>query len=179
MNKLIALSLSIGGVGGIMTWIYTSTPLALSIPISFIAWACFVAAGGNNKALSSTITAFLWGAVVARHWYLAGQPWGAVVAWLTALVLIPNLGGLPAGLGIPVSIALSVFVLVYGTKIKAFSLAPGAVYGYAAFFTAFLAGTDALQSASLGNPLILTALSGIAGAVLGMVALNVSASLGK
>ena len=35
MNKLVALSLAIGGVGGIMTWIYTSTPLALSIPISF------------------------------------------------------------------------------------------------------------------------------------------------
>ena len=164
MNKLIALSLSIGGVGGVMTWIYTSTPLALSIPISFIAWACFVAAGGNNKALSSTITAWLW---------------GAVVAWVTALALIPNLGGLPAGLGVPVSIAVSVFVLVYGTKVKAFSLAPGAVYGYAAFFTAFLAGTDSLQSASLDNPLILVALSGIAGSVLGMVANNLSASLGK
>ena len=164
MNKLIALSLSIGGVGGVMTWIYTSTPLALSIPISFIAWACFVAAGGNNKALSSTITAWLW---------------GAVVAWVTALALIPNLGGLPAGLGVPVSIAISVFVLVYGTKVKAFSLAPGAVYGYAAFFTAFLAGTDGLQSASLDNPLILVALSGIAGSVLGMVANNLSASLGK
>tara|TARA_B100001123_G_C15207821_1_gene985980 strand:+ start:829 stop:1323 length:495 start_codon:yes stop_codon:yes gene_type:complete len=164
MNKLIALSLAIGGVGGVMTWIYTSTPLALSIPISFIAWACFVAAGGNNKALSSTVTAWLW---------------GAVVAWLSALVLLPNLGGLPAGLGVPATIAVSVFVLIYGTKVKAFSLAPGAVYGYAAFYTAFLAGTDALQSASLGNPLILTALSGIAGAVLGMVSLNVSASLGK
>ena len=119
MNKLVALSLAIGGVGGIMTWIYTSTPLTLSIPISFIAWACFVAAGGNNKALSSTITAWLW---------------GAVVAWLTALILIPNLGGLPAGLGVPATIFLSVFVLVYGTKVKAFSLAPGAVYGYAAFY---------------------------------------------
>ena len=164
MNKLIALSLAIGGVGGIMTWIYTSTPLALSIPISFIAWACFVASGGNNKALSSTISAWLW---------------GAVVAWLTALVLIPNLGGLPAGLGVPASIAISVFVLIYGTKVKAFALAPGAVYGYAAFFTLFLTGTNALQSASLENPLIITALSGVAGAVLGMVALNVSASLGK
>ena len=111
MNKLVALSLAIGGVGGIMTWIYTSTPLALSIPISFIAWACFVAAGGNNKALSSTITAWLW---------------GAVVAWLTALVLIPNLGGLPAGLGIPASIAISVFVLIYGTKVKALLLPPAA-----------------------------------------------------
>ena len=164
MNKLVALSLSIGGVGGIMTWIYTSTPLALSIPISFIAWACFVAAGGNNKALSSTITAWLW---------------GAVVAWVTALAIIPNLGGLPAGLGVPVSIAVSVFVLVYGTKVKAFSLAPGAVYGYAAFFTAFLAGTYALNSASLDNPLILVALSCIARSVRGMVANNVSASLGK
>ena len=164
MNKLVALSLAIGGVGGIMTWIYTQTPLALSNPISFIACACFVAAGGNNKALSSTISAWLW---------------GAVVAWLSALVLLPNLGGLPAGLGVPATIFLSVFVLVYGTKVKAFSLAPGAVYGYAAFYTAFLAGTDALQSASLGNPLILTALSGIAGAVLGLVSLNVSASLGK
>ena len=164
MNKLVALSLSIGGVGGIMSWIYLQTPLQLSIPISFIAWACFVAAGGNNKALSSTITAFLW---------------GAVVAWITALALIPNLGGLPAGLGVPVAIAISVFVLIYGTKVKAFALAPGAVYGYAAFFTLFLTGTDALQSASLGNPLILTALSGIVGAVLGLIALNVSASIGK
>ena len=98
MNKLVALSLAIGGVGGVMTWIYTSTPFALSIPISFIAWACFVAAGGNNKALSSTITAWLW---------------GAVVAWLTALVLIPNLGGLPAGLGVPAAIAISVFIYVF------------------------------------------------------------------
>ncbi len=164
MNKLIALSLSIGGVGGIMTWIYTSTPLALSIPISFIAWAAFVGAGGNNKALSSTITAWLW---------------GAVVAWASAAFLLGATSGLPAGLGVPATIFLSVFVLIYGTKVKAFSAAPAAVYGYAAFYTAFLAGTDALQSASLGNPLILTALSGIAGAVLGMVALNVSASLGK
>ena len=164
MNKLVALSLSIGGVGGVMTWIYTATPLALSIPISFIAWACFVAAGGNNKALSSTVTAWLW---------------GAVVAWLSAAFLLGPLSGLPAGLGVPATIAISVFVLIYGTKVKAFSLAPGAVYGYAAFYTAFLAGTDSLQSASLGNPLILVALSGIAGAVLGMVALNVSASLGK
>ena len=39
MNKLVALSLSIGGVGGIMAWIYLQTPLSLSIPISFIAWA--------------------------------------------------------------------------------------------------------------------------------------------
>ena len=164
MNKLVALSLAIGGVGGIMTWIYTSTPLALSIPISFIAWACFVAAGDNNKALSSTITAWLW---------------GAVVAWLTALVLIPNLGGLPAGLGLPVAIAVSVFVLIYGTKVKAFSLAPGAVYGYAAMFAVGAGTSTDLSSASLANPLILVVLSGIAGAVLGLVALNVSASLGK
>ena len=164
MNKLVALSLSIGGVGGIMSWIYLSTPLALSIPISFIAWAAFVAAGGNNKALSSTITAFLW---------------GAVVAWVTASVVMPNLGGLPANLGAPVSIAVSVFVLIYGTKVKAFSAAPAGVYGYASFFAVYLTGTDALNAASLGNPLLLVALSGIAGSVLGMVANNISASLGK
>ena len=164
MIKLIALSLSIGGVGGVMSWIYLSTPLALSIPVSFIAWAAFVAAGGSNKALSSTITAWLW---------------GAVVAWVTAFVIMPNLGGLPAGLGAPVSIAVSVFVLIYGTKIKAFAAAPAGVYGYASFFAVYLTGTDALTAGSLGNPLILVALSGIAGGVLGLVANNVSASIGK
>lgn len=168
MNKLIALSLSIGGVGGIMSWIYFQTPLALSVPVSFIAWAAFVAAGATNKALSSTITAWLW---------------GAVVAWITAFAVMPNLGALPAGLGNPVSIAVSVFVLIYGTKIKAFAAAPAAVYGYASFFAVYLhqvaTGTEALTAGSLGNPLILVALSGIAGGVLGLVANNVSASIGK
>ena len=167
MNKLVATSLSIGGVGGVMSLIYLSSYISapLAIPVSFIAWGAFAAAGGNNKALTSTITALIY---------------GAVVGWLTAQILMGAVAGfLPQPLANAVSVGLSVFVLIYGTKVKAFSLAPGAVYGYAAFYTAFLAGTDALQSASLGNPLILTALSGIAGAVLGMVSLNVSASLGK
>ena len=167
MNKLVATSLSIGGVGGVMSLIYLSSYISapLAIPVSFIAWGAFAAAGGNNKALTSTITALIY---------------GAVVGWLTAQILMGAVAGfLPQPLANAVSVGLSVFVLIYGTKVKAFSLAPGAVYGSAAFYTAFLAGTDALQSASLGNPLILTALSGIAGAVLGMVSLNVSASLGK
>tara|TARA_Y100000590_G_C15442206_1_gene909297 strand:+ start:264 stop:773 length:510 start_codon:yes stop_codon:yes gene_type:complete len=169
MNKLVATSLSIGGVGGVMSLIYLSSYISapLAIPVSFIAWGAFAAAGGNNKALTSTITALIY---------------GAVVGWLTAQILMGAVAGfLPQPLANAVSVGLSVFVLIYGTKVKAFSAVPAAVYGYALFFALLLSGTaDNLTGASLtGNPLVFTAAFGAAGAVFGMIANNVSASLGK
>ena len=56
MNKLTATSVSIGIVGAIMSWIYLGVlGAAVAIPVSFIAWGAFAAAGGNNKAVAGII----------------------------------------------------------------------------------------------------------------------------
>ena len=170
MNKLTATSVSIGIVGAIMSWIYLGVlGAAVAIPVSFIAWGAFAAAGGNNKAVAGTVTPLIY---------------GAVVAWVTAFIIMPQLGNLIANGAVAnaLSVGISVVALIYGTgKVKAFSSTPVAVYGYALFFALVLSGTAGdLTGASLtGNPLVFVAGFGIAGAVFGLIANNLAASLGK
>ena len=170
MNKLTATSLSIGLVGGLMSWIYLGILSAsMAIPVSFIAWGAFAAAGGNNKAVAGTVTPFIY---------------GAIVAWITALIIMPQLGNVIANGAIAnaLSVGISVVALVYGTgKIKAVSATPVAVYGYAAFFALVLSNTaTGLTDASLtANPLLFVAGFGIAGTVFGLIANNLAASIGK
>jgi len=170
MNKLTATSVSIGLVGAVMSWIYLGIlGAAVAIPVSFIAWGAFAAAGGNNKAVAGTATPLIY---------------GAVVAWVTAYVIMGQIGNLIANAAIAnaLSVGVSVVALIYGTgKVKAFAATPVAVYGYALFFALVLSGTaDSLTAASLtGNPLLFVAGFGIAGAVFGLIANNLAASLGK
>ena len=170
MNKLTATSLSIGLVGGLMSWIYLGVLSAsLAIPVSFIAWGAFAAAGGNNKAVAGTVTPLIY---------------GAIVAWITALIIMPQVGNVVGNAAIAnaLSVGISVVALVYGTgKIKAVAATPVAVYGYAAFFALVLSGTaTGLTDASLtGNPLLFVAGFGIAGTIFGLIANNLAASVGK
>ena len=170
MNKLTATSLSIGLVGGLMSWIYLGILSAsMAIPVSFIAWGAFAAAGGNNKAVAGTVTPLIY---------------GAIVAWVTALIIMPQLGNVITNVPIAnaLSVGVSVVALIYGTgKIKAVAATPVAVYGYAAFFALALSGTaSGLTDASLfSNPLLFVAGFGVAGTVFGLIANNLAASLGK
>ena len=174
MNKLTATSVSIGLVGGLMSWIYLGIlGAAVAIPVSFIAWGAFAAAGGKNKDIVGTATPLIY---------------GAIVAWITAFIIMPQLGQLIAGnadgnaISNALSVGISVVALIYGTgKIKAVAATPVAVYGYAAFFALVLSGTaSGLTDASLtGNPLLFVAGFGIAGTVFGLIANNLAASIGK
>ena len=170
MNKLTATSLSIGIVGGLMSWIYLGILSAsMAIPVSFIAWGAFAAAGGKNKDIVGTATPLIY---------------GAIVAWITAMIIMPQVGNVigNAAIANALSVGISVVALVYGTgKIKAVAATPVAVYGYAAFFALVLSGTaTGLTDASLtGNPLLFVAGFGIAGTVFGLIANNLAASIGK
>ena len=170
MNKLTATSLSIGLVGGLMSWIYLGILSAsMAIPVSFIAWGAFAAAGGKNKDIAGTATPLIY---------------GAIVAWITAMIIMPQVGNVigNAAIANALSVGISVAALIYGTgKIKAVAATPVAVYGYAAFFALVLSGTaSGLTEASLtGNPLLFVAGFGIAGTVFGLIANNLAASIGK
>ena len=66
MSSLVALSISIGVLGGIAAALCLG-PLAVIVLIwaVFIAWACFFAIGGDEKALQNTIVCSVLGAIIA------------------------------------------------------------------------------------------------------------------
>jgi len=167
MSQLVALSLSIGILGGIATGIFLSVP-GLLIWAAFIAWACYFHNGGNNEALKTTII---------------GNIFGAVVAWVAAFVLISMTPG--GTLWAAIVVGVTVLVLCLAAHVKALASIPSSVYGYASVF-AYLLGNptanltkEALTSASLQNALIAVAVSMVIGAIFGMVSGKVGAALTK
>jgi len=158
MSQLVALSVSIGLLGGIATILYLK--LGLLIWAGFIAWACFFHSGGDTNALKTTIV---------------GNAFGAVCAWVAAVIILSvPLGeklSLPVWAGIVVGI--TVLVLCLAAHIKAFASIPASVYGYASVFAFLLQTADAmtkekLRSASLANALIIVFVSMAIGALFGL-----------
>lgn len=158
MSQLVALSVSIGLLGGIATILYLK--LGLLIWAGFIAWACFFHSGGGTSGLRTTIV---------------GNAFGAVCAWVAALIILSvPLGeklSLPVWAGIVVGI--TVLVLCLAANLKAFASIPASVYGYAAVFAFLLQTADAmtkekLMSVTLANALILVFISMAIGALFGL-----------
>jgi hypothetical protein len=167
MSQLVALSVSIGLLGGIATILYLKT--GLLIWAGFIAWACFFHSGGDTNALKNTIV---------------GNAFGAVCAWVAALIILSfpmaDSLGLPVWAGIVVGI--TVLALCLAAHIKAFSSIPASVYGYAAVFAYLLQTADAmtkdkLMSAGLGNALILVFVSMLIGALFGLASGKIGGAL--
>jgi uncharacterized protein DUF1097 len=155
MSELLALSVSVGVLGGIWGWIALG-PLAAYALVwaGFIAAGCFFAAGGDTKALTKTIV---------------GMIYGAVIAWIALLIIakvpLPSLGTVwPA-----IVVAVTVFCLVIVSSADLLSAVPANVYGYAALvgYTLSAGKLDALTAPNNSNPLFLIVVSSILGAVLG------------
>jgi hypothetical protein len=169
MSQLVALSVSIGVLGGIATILYLK--VGLLIWAGFIAWACFFHAGGDANAFKTTVVCNLF---------------GAVCAWVAALLILsPMTAALSTPVWAGIIVGLTVFVLCLGAHIKAFSSIPASVYGYASVF-AFLLGNmsenmtkEKLMSGSMANALILVFVSMLVGAIFGFVSGKVGAALTK
>jgi hypothetical protein len=167
MNKHMALSLSVGVVGGVAVFLSGNVLSDVYLLwVGFIAWALFFANGGDNDALKSTITSGIYGAVLAGVFFALS---GAI-----------DIGGALNG---PIWIAITVFVLMFGTQIDMFDNAPTAVCGYAAcagyVIHAPSAQAGMVTAASLSNPVVVIALSVILGAVFGMISGKVADAIGS
>ncbi|MFQ5889992.1 MAG: DUF1097 domain-containing protein [Gemmatimonadota bacterium] len=169
MSQLTALSLSIGVLGGIATWLFLLIG-GLLIWAAFLGWACFFHEGGDGAALRKTIV---------------GNVFGAFVAWIAALILSLPLGeALPLPVWAGIVVGITVFGLCLAAKIQAFSSIPASVYGYAAAF-AFLLLTPgsldrgALLSGGMDNALIAVAISMAIGALFGTASGKLGAALTK
>ena len=170
MSKMVALSLSIGVLGGIAAWAFLSVG-GILIWAAFIGWACFFHMGGDNKALQNTIV---------------GNIFGSIAAWIAAVVIlaIPLADKLTLPLWAGIVVGVTVWAICYAANIKALSSIPANVYGYAATFAFLLQTPDALSlssllSPSLGNAVIAVSISMAIGAVLGLASAKGAAAIGS
>lgn len=168
MSQLAALALSIGVLGGLATWVFLSVG-GILIWAAFIAWGCFFHCGGDTNALRNTIVCNIW---------------GAFLAWVTAVIIlsIPLADKLTLPLWAGIVVGIAVWVVVYSANIKAFSVIPATVYGFAATFAFLLLQKDALSmpslmSASFANGFVVVSVSMVIGAVLGFISAKVGAAL--
>jgi uncharacterized protein DUF1097 len=169
--QLTALSLSIAVLGAI--WAYLALgPLAGFVLVwaGFIAWGCFFHCGGDQKALVKTI---------------AGNAYGAIVAWI-ALLIITHLPENSMGALLPaIVVGVTVFFLVIVASIEPLSAVPANVYGYAATVAYSLHATAEpaplanLTSPSFANPLVLLIVSFVLGAVFGLISGKLAGALTK
>ena len=169
MNKQhLALSLSVGILGGISVFLASNILSSVYlIWVGFIAWGLFFKNGGDNDALKMTITAGIYGAVLAGLFFV-----------LSSAI---NIGG---DLNAPIWIAITVFALIFGTQIPLFSCAPTAVCGYAATAGYIIHAADGamipmVTTAALTNPVVTISLSIIIGTIFGMISGKVAASMGS
>lgn len=168
---MFGLALSIGGLGGVATWLALS-PLAGMVTIwaIFIAWGTYFHNGADAAALKNTIVCGIRGSVLA----------GVAFALITKV----GLGeGMPLAINAAVWVGLAVFVLVMGATMPAFSDIPSGVYGFAATAAYAIHAGDDLSAAGntlamdFSNPVLVISLSIIVGAVFGMVSGKVSAMI--
>ncbi len=134
MSMLIALTVSIGLLAVVATWIFLGPLAAMNFQIwqAFIAWACFYHCGGKADGLKKTIV---------------GMALGAVVGMLSVM-LIGQLGML-GSLAAPVAVGIGAAVLVSAAHLPIFATIPASVYGFAAVAGLILLGKDMTPMAAI------------------------------
>ena len=161
MSSLVALSVSIGGLGAVATYLALG-PLSGIILIwaVFVGWATFFATGGDNEALKKTIIC---------------NVFGVICAWIAGLVIL----GIPLAetLGLPVwggiVVGVTVLAMCLAAHIQVLSTIPASVLGYAATFAYLLQTPDVLSTGALtgvnfSNALVVIAVSLVVGAGFGL-----------
>ncbi len=168
MNSLTALSLSIGVLAGLATFLAVG-PLSgvFFIWAATIAWAAYFALGGNKEAAKNTVVCGIFGVVMASY----------------AAFLITKISP-DAALGFAFMAALivtvSVIVLCLAANIPALSAIPASVLGYSATF-AYLLQTpdklsgDVLLGVSWDNPVLVISFSLLVGTGFGIWSGNLAA----
>lgn len=169
MNNLTALSLSIGILSGVATFLTVGPAAGLFLIWALtISWAAYFAFGASKEALKNVITCCTF---------------GVVMAWTAAVIIttIPA-GSMAFPLMAAVAVTVSVVVLCLAANIPQLATIPASVLGYSATF-AYLLQTpdklnqDVLLSVSWGNPLLIVTFSLVLGAYFGVGSVLFSAKL--
>lgn len=171
MPPLTARALSTALLGGVAIVLFLTQGLLMWV--GFIGWAAFIEAGGDGSAFMKTIT---------------GNIFGALLAWAALLVAVSVSVPADGWLWMPrtgLAVAISLFALVYASRfaplarISTSLLGYAAVFGTAAIAVAEVTGAERLTRFHLYNPLIVTVLSMVGGAVFGLMSNKLADALTK
>ncbi|MGR8979959.1 MAG: DUF1097 domain-containing protein [Gammaproteobacteria bacterium] len=170
MDKLTALSLSIGGLAGVATFLAVG-PLSgfFFIWAATIAWAAYFALGANETALKNTIICGIF---------------GVIMAWLTAILItkIPSTALLGFPLMAAITVTVAVVVLCLAARIPQLAAIPASVLGYSSVFAYLLQTPDkmtpeVLMGFSFSNPLLVISASIVVGTYFGQFSAQLAAKM--
>ena len=150
MTLLIALTISIGLLAVVTTWLYFGPLAALNMQVwqHFIAWAAFYHNGGKTAGLKTTVICGVLGAVVGM-----------------ASVMLAGMLGALGQLAVPVAVGIGAAILVLAAHLPIFASIPSSVYGFGSVAGLILLGKDM----SPEKAIVPTILSIILGALFGWV----------
>lgn len=170
MKSLTALSVSIGGIAGLATFLSVG-PMGgvFFIWAATIPWAAYFALGADDEAAKNMVVCGIF---------------GVVIAWMAAIGITNEAA--QAMLGLPIWAAIvvtvTVTVLCYAANIPALGCIPASVIGYSLAFayllqTPGMLSQEVLYGADLTNPLLVISISICAGVGFGIWSANMSAKL--
>lgn len=165
MPALVALTVSIGVLAVVATWLFFGPLAALNAQVwqAFIAWACHYHCGGKLSGMRDAMVCMSFGAVVGM-----------------AAVLLAGQLGMLGQFAAPLAVGIGASVIVLASSLSFLSAIPASVYGFAAIAGLWLLGADTLGSgATVVNALLPTIVSIIVGAIFGYVSEALSGVLAK
>lgn len=159
MSMLIALSISIGLLAVVATWLFLGPLAAMNFQIwqAFIAWASFFHNGGKTDGAMKTAVCMSFGAVVG----------------MASVMLAGQLGGLGA-FAAPVAVGIGAAVIVLAAHLPLLSTIPSCVYGFAS-----VAGLILLKGLAPMDAIVPTIGSIVLGTVFGWLSELVAGKLTK
>jgi len=160
MSMLIALTLSIGVLAVVATWLFLGPLAAANMQIwqAFIAWASHFHNGGKTDGIKKTVICMSFGALVG----------------MLSVMLAGQLGALGA-LAAPVAVGIGAAAIVLAAHLPILSTIPSCVYGFASVAGLILLGKDMTPEKAI----VPTILSIIVGAGFGWVSEFVGGKMAK
>ena len=127
MTMLLALTVSIGLLAVVATWLFLGPLAAMHFQIwqAFIAWASFYHCGGKVDGAQKTAICMSFGAVVG----------------MLSVMLAGQLGALGA-FAAPVAVGIGAAAIVLAAHLPILSTIPSCVYGFASVAGLILLGKD-------------------------------------
>lgn len=159
MTMLLALTVSIGLLAVVATWMFLGPLAAMNFQIwqAFLAWASFFHNGGKTDGLVKTVVCMSFGAVVG----------------MLSVMLAGQLGGLGA-FAAPAAVGIGAAMIVLAAHIPILSTIPSCVYGFAS-----VAGLILLKGVAPMDAIVPTIGSIILGAAFGWLSETLGGKLAK
>ncbi|MGH6991648.1 MAG: DUF1097 domain-containing protein, partial [Stellaceae bacterium] len=147
MSKLVALTLTIGVLALIDTWLFGLAPMAalhLQVWMSFVSWGTHFMAGGKTSGAKAAVLSMSFGALVG----------------MCAALAIGQMSGL-GSLAAPVGVGVGAALIVVASKVPTLEAIPAGFFGFACIF-GMLGLTPHLAPTAAFGPTVISIIIGAA-----------------